>query len=295
LHLWRVKDAQRIDLWPGSVLAIRVARGQEKIVCADSDTGVYVLDLRTRRIEHTLGRPAHWIALDVSPDGKWIAAAFAQHFSKRPKPWTQQDYAIHVWQLGNPGEVRQLLGNSGPVTAIAFHPTRPELVSWSWDRILRRWDVEKEVQLASSGEPKGTGSFSGSRSSLAVDARGRHAMLGGGLFRFDTLDRAVRTAASSLPLSSGGCFSFDGKQYAKGYQDGTVRILDMQSRRELASMLAFRNNARVDVLAFSPSGELLATGGTGEIGGLSALQRGVPAIDRAVRIWKVSDITAAAE
>jgi COMPASS component SWD3 len=57
-------------------------------------------------------------------------------------------------------------------------------------------------------------------------------------------------------------FSADAKKIASGGLEGTIRLLDIGTKKELGSFRPHRVN--IDALAFSPDGGTLASGGGGE-------------------------------
>jgi WD40 repeat protein len=67
----------------------------------------------------------------------------------------------------------------------------------------------------------------------------------------DTIDCGLNVSAAS--------FSPDGKSLAIGYQDGTIALRDLESRKVTKSWVWQRNN--VKSLVFSPNGDYVVTGG----------------------------------
>lgn len=64
-------------------------------------------------------------------------------------------YSIALWRLVAPGEevlLQTLTGHTNQITSVAFSPDGSQLVSCSFDRSIRLWDVETVRQLALIGE-----------------------------------------------------------------------------------------------------------------------------------------------
>jgi hypothetical protein len=84
-----------------------------------------------------------------------------------PHPW----HAVSVWDWVSDTAVH-LRGHGGPVTTVAWTGDGARLVSGSWDRSVRMWDVAGEAQIARYG------GFSLLVRDIAVDPRGRFVAVG---------------------------------------------------------------------------------------------------------------------
>lgn len=84
-----------------------------------------------------------------------------------PHPW----HAVSVWDWASDTAVH-LRGHGGPVTTVAWTGDGARLVSGSWDRSIRMWDVAHEAQIARYD------GFSLLVRDVAVDPSGRHVAAG---------------------------------------------------------------------------------------------------------------------
>ena len=98
---------------------------------ASLDGSVRAFDLVRYRNFRTLTAPsaAQFISLAVDAAGEVVAAG------------AQEPFSIFVWSLKTGRLLDVLEGHEGPVCGLAFNPTLPMLLSCSWDRTLRTWDV----------------------------------------------------------------------------------------------------------------------------------------------------------
>lgn len=98
---------------------------------ASLDGSVRAFDLVRYRNFRTLTAPsaAQFISLAVDAAGEVVAAG------------AQEPFSIFVWSLKTGRLLDVLEGHQGPVCGLAFNPALPMLLSCSWDRTLKTWDV----------------------------------------------------------------------------------------------------------------------------------------------------------
>lgn len=81
------------------------------------------------------GLNSHVRGMAVSPDGRWVAAVgYPHHFV--------------VWDLDTGKLLREFRGHTGKVTSISFSPDSSKIVSGGYDKTLRIWDVVSGRLLA---------------------------------------------------------------------------------------------------------------------------------------------------
>jgi Tol biopolymer transport system component len=150
-------------------------------------------------------------------------------------------------------KLRDLKGHTHVVRSIAFSPDGASLLSGSYDRSLKIWEVKSgkclqsltghtDLVLSVAWSPTGQRIASGSYDEIRIwdvaSARCLHAIKSAG---------AVRSLA----------FSPDGQRLAAAGDDQTVRLWNVETGGEAASLAGHAE--RVFGIAFSPDGKMLAS------------------------------------
>ncbi|MCI0738361.1 MAG: WD40 repeat domain-containing protein [Gemmataceae bacterium] len=182
-------------------------------------------------------------ALAFSPDSKTLASA-------------SFDGAVRLWDLVNGKQSRILQGQRGAVLCVAFSPDGKFLVSGGFDAKVRVWDpaTGKVVQTLTEHQSwinAATFSKQGLLATGSSDNTVRLWTLENGRWqpkdRFEFSEGEVRSLA----------FAPDGATLAAGVRYGTLKIIDVQTRKVVSKKA---HKADVWAVAFSPDGKLLASG-----------------------------------
>jgi WD40 repeat protein len=218
----------------------------------DADTG--------KELHVCAGHEDQVCAVAFAPDGKTVASA----------SW---DGSVRLWDVASGKELRRLEGHRYEVRGVGFAPDGKTLVSGGTDGTVRLWDAAtgKEVRrwaVDESGVRAVTFTPDG-KAVITVD--GIHDLrrwdvnaAGGARLPYWGADRPE---SDSLYCAA---FAPDGKTVALGRTDGTIRLHDATTGKELR--VVGRHPGIVWSVAFSPDGKTLAS---------SARRHGV------VRLWDV--------
>lgn len=175
-----------------TVSQVEFAKQGQVVFSASLDGTVRAFDLiRYRNFRtFTTPNPVQFNSLAVDPSGEIVCAG------------GQGDgFEIYMWSTQTGKLIDVLSGHEGPVSALAFAPTGDRLVSASWDRTIRVWDVYGRSQAV---EP-----FRLQADALALAFRpdGREvavATLDGQVALWDLKDAVQRTLIEGRKDVSGG-------------------------------------------------------------------------------------------
>lgn len=169
----------------------------------------------------------HVAALSFSPNGKSLAAGEGPYREKEEASGS----SVRLWDPSNGKQVHELKGHSGGITAVVFSADGKLVVSASYDGTIRFWNARSGRLLRMVRAPEDPYPTPGG---FPASLKGR---LYGGIH--------------SLALSP------DGQILASGGWDGTVRVWDTGTGKELRTMRA--HGREVTGLTFAPSGTVLAS------------------------------------
>jgi len=162
-------------------------------------------------------------------------------------------------------EISVLTGHQSGVCGAAFFPNGKSIVTTSFDRTVRLWDVASHTEKAKLAEDLGA-------TSVACSPDGKWITAGfvDGMVRlWDTGKLEARTFAGHGGMVTGVTFSPDSKHWASAGVDGTVRTCDVTTGA-LKSKFEGHSKGAMS-LAYSSDGKLLAVGSA----------------DSMVKIWEV--------
>ena len=121
-----------------AVTACKFVKNGRVLITASLDGSVRAWDLIRYRNFRILTTPTRlsFTSLAVDPSGDVICAGSSDSFE------------IHIWSLQTGQLLDQLAGHEGPVSTLSFTPNGGVLVSGSWDRTVRIWNIFGRTQTS---------------------------------------------------------------------------------------------------------------------------------------------------
>jgi len=156
------------------------------------------------------------------------------------------------------------VGHRDGVCCVAFSPDGKRVVSGSYDKTIRVWDVERGQMVSSPFEGHTAGI-----QCVAFSPEGKRVVSG-------SHDHSIRIwdAETGKPMTrpceghTGGiwsvAFSPNGKYIVSGSEDGTIRIWDAETGSILLQPFKGHTDG-VSSVAFSPDGKCVASGGNDNV------------------------------
>lgn len=270
----------------------------------DAADGITLWDMTGNATTHPV--PAGWAIEQASQTRSLAASPSDAVFAGGGS-----DGAIHLWEATSGKRIRELVGHSGPITALAYSPDGRALCSGSQDDTLRIWDVRdgSNIFTATLDSPANTIGFDrAGKNVIAVTQSGAlvefdavagknvgvihrdapimaafflaagNSILGidssGTLYVWNAADRAL---LDKIDIGIKGdvrsvALALDNQTLAVSDSSGSVKLFDIASKREITPKTGFRHESAVTTMSFNPGGAYLSTGG----------------IDRTARIWSVA-------
>jgi WD40 repeat protein len=146
--LWQIPNGKvlnRLSGHQGGVEDIELLSEEGQLLSADETGSVYRWDLQSGSVLDVFRHQGRRVAsIDVSPCGRLLACGIAdsKRFGLLNDGEELEDSTIRIWDLDLAQEICHLVGHEKGVSGVTFSPDGLSLVSVSWDRTLRVWNLE---------------------------------------------------------------------------------------------------------------------------------------------------------
>ena len=234
VRLWDVATRRQIgnNLTGGSAVnSVAFSPDGKTLASGSADDTVRLWDVATgQQIGDPLtGHTGAVNSVAFSPDGKTLASG-------------SDDHTVRLWDVASLTGIATLTGHTGAVNSVAFSPDGKTLASGSDDDTVRLWDVATRQPIGNPlighpAIPARSTRWRSARTARPWPAAAPMTPCGCGTWppasRSGT-PSARPTPRSSRPVDS-VAFSPDGKTLASGSSDGTVRLWDVATRRQIGT------------------------------------------------------------
>ncbi len=216
-----------------------------KILASGAEDGtIRFRDAATGRLDLTLRDPHNLNAItsvEFSPDGKLVASA--SYFGQ----------AASVWDVSTAYLLRTTKLHTINISDIAFAPDNVHLACGCSEGDIRILDVTRDQEARSLSENNAAlgVAFGPEGSFLATALKDRTVTI-----RELATGQVIRTLRGHTGLVRSVALRKDGDRAASSGDDGTVRVWDVATGKELHTL---RHTAPVFSVAFSPDGKLIAS------------------------------------
>jgi WD40 repeat protein len=254
VKLWDVRSAQVLANGRGhdaTLFGVTFSPDGRYIATASSDYTIILRDTNLQEMYHLKGHMQRVKSLSFSPDGKILASA-------------SNDGTVKLWDIEAYEKGANRLSHDTGVYSLAFSPDGQILITGSEGGRVRLWDTATEQQI---GELKG---HSGPVWSVGISHDGKMVATGSGDRTARLWDSTTGSLICTLPGFSQEVFSVafspNDRILAVGCKNRSVILWDILNRRTETITEPKRGFERlnfdpVSAIAFSPDGQLLATGG----------------------------------
>jgi len=235
INTWELSTGREINSFSGhtaNVLSVAYSPDGKQVLSGSVDKTFKLWDAATgQEIRTFSGYNDEVRSVAFSPDGKHVLSS-------------SNDGTIKLWDVATGQEIRTIITeHTTPwywYVSVAFSPDGKLALSGSWDGIIKFWDITtgKEIRSFGHGNPVDSITFSPDGKRFIV------------CFLFDNVINIYDTVTGQeINALSGNCsgvhileYSPDSKQILSCSLDGTTRIWDIETGREIASFVSFSRN-----------------------------------------------------
>jgi WD40 repeat protein/serine/threonine protein kinase len=228
----------------GGVTAVAFAPDGQRLVTGGTDGTARIWDAtRGQELVALRGHQSSVMAVAFAPGGRWLVTG-------------STDGTARIWDAAEGRELRTLQGQSiGPVWAVAVTPDGKRVVAGNDDGTANVWDTASGQQLLTLKGHTAPPVFGAGTLGLLSSSQGQASFLAAAACypgRTGHIGRILAIAATP-----------DGRRLVTAGEDGSVRVWDSASGRELFTLKGHSQNVRS--VAVTPDGRIVAAGENGTI------------------------------
>lgn len=185
------------------------------------------------------------------------------------------DNAVSLWKLPEGNKIADLKGHGGAITGLAFTPDRSKVITSSADQSLRVWNAADGKQISTFKTPAVINALTANKDGSQIIAGGANNIIYVWPITIPAPkegEKAPETPAPlfelkghAKPVSSVKLVLPAGTQLVSGSEDGTVRIWDLNGKKQIRSINHGAPVTDVDVSPDAKNVVSVSVNGTGKI------------------------------
>jgi WD40 repeat protein len=296
--IWDANSGEEIATLPGTALYAVFSPEGQQILTANEDGKARLWDIAGRLVDVLSGHDGPVLFADFSGDGRhiitgsgdntarlWNTAPLAvAHMLLGHSAGVKQgafsadgkrvltisdDLTVRVWDVDTGIGIAVLKGHQEWITSAAFSGNGKTVLTGSEDATARLWDIEpmrSHTPLGGPDESAVFAVFSNDGKHLATTYEDGTVRIWNGETgqpaRVTALGPVISEAEGAKAHSDrvvSAAFNHDGSKLATGSLDGTARVWDLESGKQVAELVPDGNRAAVNSVAFSPDGQFVLT------------------------------------
>lgn len=264
IRFWSLDTGELLHIFPGRSLwsgdghserisTLAFSADGETLASGSDDGTIKWWDLHRRKLIFTL--PSHG----------WGISTIAFCTSGYILAWGSRDGLIQLWDLDAETLITDLsqhgdAKHGDQVSALVFNPRKRTLISSSYDKTIRFWDLQTgELSKTLTGHLDRVSTIA-----LSPDQRTLISASWDKTLKFwdmDFLEQRKVIAAHKRPIT---CLSIHPDQplFASGSEDSTIKLWNLDTGDRLCTLKSFWG---INTLSFSPDGKTFISGGADEL------------------------------
>ncbi|HEX2936652.1 MAG TPA: caspase family protein [Bacteroidales bacterium] len=248
--VWNVETGSKVNTFNYkdsslAIFSVDISPDNKLLATSDWAGNIVIWDIQTAKRLRTLtphnGSTAYQIKF--STNGLYIISAGL-------------DRKLKLIEIDTGEEIKTFTGHTGLVTSIQNHPSLDQFITAGMDNTIRVWDFYSGLQI------KKINAHEDGTYAACFDRSGKYIISGGNDNKAKLWDANNLHLLAEFTGHTGGVgdvnITPDLKYVLTGGRDGTVRIWNIETKKELVSMVFLRNN---DWFVKTPKGYFDATEG----------------------------------